>query len=198
MRKDTFPSEAQSTYSSRSGTSYHSSKSHQSSRHASNHSGNSGKTGHSSGTHHTSSSLGGQTHRDSTDRSYYSCGNVPCGTTVAAGGADATWMYARDTRQQVSRAGPPKYYGYPSDYRNQESLGTKVMRQNIQREQQAGRGAPYTHVPLLPGQQEPYKQGQPGAWRSLYNDQNRDNFDVMYHDPNKPPKKGGKHKLFSL
>lgn len=132
----------------------------------------------SSGTHHTFSSLGGPSKRNPTDSSYFSFGGVKNGSSSAPAGPEANWMYAKDARAQVANAPPPAKRGYPSYYGNKESLGTQVIRQ-------ANGG--YTHSPLLPGQTTAYKPGMdPGAWRSLYNDNDRNDFDTMYHDPKKP------------
>lgn len=152
---------------------------------------------HSSGkaTHHSSGhrSIESRTtltgvNRQPTNSSYYDFGGVPCGTDMAAAGPDATFIHARDAREQVANAPPPvkrrkRGSRYPSGYSNHENLPLQVTPQGKNDPNYSG--PPYTHAPLLPGQSQPWTQGNPGAYRSIYDDSDRSKFDAIYHDPNK-------------
>ncbi|EHA58365.1 hypothetical protein MGG_15296 [Pyricularia oryzae 70-15] len=54
----------------------------------------------------------------------------------------------------------------------------------------------YLHAPLIPGQTEPYKQGQgPGGVRAVYNRNDQTHFDVIQHDTKKPQTASGAHQF---
>ncbi|QBZ63508.1 hypothetical protein PoMZ_05190 [Pyricularia oryzae] len=54
----------------------------------------------------------------------------------------------------------------------------------------------YLHAPLIPGQTEPYKQGQgPGGVRAVYNRNDQTRFDVIQHDTKKPQTASGAHQF---
>lgn len=67
--------------------------------------------------------------------------------------------------------------GYPRHFDNREGLPLKAQ-------------APITHHPLLP--KSPWKPGtEPGAVRAMYNDGNRADFDVAWHDEDKGATRSG-------
>lgn len=84
-------------------------------------------------------------------------------------------MYVRDARAQVAKAPQPVGHhqqGYPSPFHNREKLPVQAS-------------APLQHIPLIPGQKTTYtKQKGQGAWRAFFNNNNRQIFDVRYHNPN--------------
>lgn len=104
-------------------------------------------------------------------------------------------MYANDARAQIANskglAQTARKDRYPSQFMNYPqqggaALGTRALK-------------PLSHTPLMPGREQPYQRNeQPGAWRAVYNDNDRATFDPMYHDPKKPPVGSGKHNDFSL
>ncbi|KAK4653970.1 hypothetical protein QC762_510244 [Podospora pseudocomata] len=122
--------------------------------------------------------------RSPTDSSYYDCDGVVANKNDPN---SKSWHYARDVRAQVAAEQPqhPRGWGYPSYFGDKAGLPLAASK-------------PLTHTPIEPGSLTPYVPGtKPGAHRAVYNDTNRAVVDVIYHDPNKPPKNGSKFEEFS-
>ncbi|TLD20527.1 hypothetical protein PspLS_08508 [Pyricularia sp. CBS 133598] len=102
-----------------------------------------------------------------------------------------TWIYAREARAQAAktRQENPRHRGYPSRYGNKpDSCPLTVAPPTA--------GDYYLHAPLIPGQTDPYINGQkPGGVRAVYNRNDQTHFDVIQHDPRKPQTASGAHQF---
>ncbi|KAH9429326.1 hypothetical protein MCOR02_010731 [Pyricularia oryzae] len=123
-----------------------------------------------------------------TDSSYYDFDGEPSSTHDPDAKA---WIYAREARAQAanmhqeSRRGR----GYPSRYGNKPDNCPLTVAPPAP-------GDYYLHAPLIPGQTEPYKQGQgPGGVRAVYNRNDQTRFDVIQHDTKKPQTASGAHQF---
>ncbi|OTA83786.1 hypothetical protein M434DRAFT_16578 [Hypoxylon sp. CO27-5] len=112
--------------------------------------------------------------RSSTESSYYDFHGTPCNESTS-GGQD--WMYAWEARAQVLRAPGRVQNPYPSFFHNHPIEGYVLPLQVP---------APVLHHPLIPGRKTAWdRRGNvpPGVIRAFYNQNNRRDFDVGYHDP---------------
>ena len=100
------------------------------------------------------------------------------------------WHYTRDVRAQVQTEAARRGFGqkgYPSHYGNK---GPNAL--------QLSAPKPLSHVPIIPGKPTPYQAGNPpGGHRGVYNDQNRNQVDVIYHHSNQPVPAGSKFAPYS-
>lgn len=91
------------------------------------------------------------------------------------------YLQASDVRRQVRQA-PPQHRStgkYPQPYGNRPPLPLSAA-------------PPYTEYPIVPSPRDGsapcnYTGGNPGPVRAFYNNDDRERFDVGYHDPNRPP-----------
>ncbi|RSM04541.1 hypothetical protein CEP52_006754 [Fusarium oligoseptatum] len=101
----------------------------------------------------------------------------------------ATWMYGRDVRDQVANAPQPvgrHKKGYPSTFGNREKLPLQSS-------------APLQHIPLIPGQTTTHTDNRgAGTWRAVFNNNNRQIIDVVYHNANAGKTPNGRSDKFTL
>ncbi|KAF6835855.1 hypothetical protein CMUS01_05636 [Colletotrichum musicola] len=83
---------------------------------------------------------------------------------------------AAEVRRQVREAPPfeGQTKGYPKEYHNDPSLPLTAEPQ-------------CTEYPIVPTAGGNYRRGRPGPVRAFYNDSDRENFDLAYHDDSRPP-----------
>jgi hypothetical protein len=95
-------------------------------------------------------------------------------------------MYASEARRQVAAAPPPRAESrYPDRFYNSEKLPIQAKK-------------PTQHYPITKnGDWVDKSEKKPGAVRAFYDENNRNIFDLGYHDPQKPVTKKG-HEQFSL
>lgn len=99
-------------------------------------------------------------------------------------------MYAREIRSQVKQSGPcnPRTGPYPKRYLDEHSnLPLKGT-------------PPFSHMPVISGQDTPYVNGsgRPGAFRAIYEDDRREDFQVVYHDSKKPIPMGSSQHPYTM
>ncbi|KAK0708448.1 hypothetical protein B0H67DRAFT_672471 [Lasiosphaeris hirsuta] len=116
-----------------------------------------------------------------TNSSYYCFNGVPY--NQQAPGAQ-TWMYAEEARRQQAKVELEKLLEgrqkprYPSSFWNHQKEVTLSTPGSVGPH---GKTV-WEHHPLIPGQNEPWREGAAGAVRSVWTRGDAENFDVIVHD----------------
>lgn len=117
--------------------------------------------------------------RTPTDSSYYSFNGVPFDNQDQS---SATWIYAREARQQQAGVPTSQSRPYPSRFGNGENLPLTTPGSQLK----PGRQKEWLHHPLTPNRSATWTKDNGdsvGGVRSFYTDGNPRKFDVGYHDP---------------
>ncbi|CAG8959852.1 hypothetical protein HYFRA_00013124 [Hymenoscyphus fraxineus] len=102
-----------------------------------------------------------------TDRSYIS---VDTGFPDPSNPTGHSWVYAEDAERQIQNArAPDPTHRYPSTFQNYENLPVTPI-------------GPLEHTPILASGQQWVRGMNPGAIRGVYNDNDRQTFDIIAHN----------------
>ncbi|KAK3353960.1 hypothetical protein B0T25DRAFT_569140 [Lasiosphaeria hispida] len=117
-----------------------------------------------------------------TNSSYYCFNGVPY---IDKPPGAQKWMYAEEARRQQAKVELEKLLEgkqkpkYPRDFWNHKN---EVELSTPGSAGQHGKKTVWEHHPLIPGQDKPWREGPPGAVRSVWTRGDAENFDVIVHD----------------